>query len=125
MTEQQKHTAEPWVAVDSDAHDHVFDNDRKRICGIYGGVVHSEVGRANRDRIVACVNALAGIPDPAAFVAQAKAVREAAHKSLDQFAYMVKLADDDDRVAYLNTGAECRSRMEELSTALAATEVKL
>ena len=36
-----------------------------------------EDGRANLDRIVTCVNALAGIDDPAAFVERAKRMEEA------------------------------------------------
>ena len=42
------------------------------VCGTTG---HSETARENMLRIVACVNAMAGIPDPAAFVEEAKALR--------------------------------------------------
>lgn len=38
---------------------------------------HKAVDAANADRIVACVNALAGIPDPAAFVSRVAAMEEA------------------------------------------------
>lgn len=45
------------------------------VCGTTG---HSETARENILRIVACVNAMAGIDDPAAFVARAKRIEEAA-----------------------------------------------
>ena len=88
-----KHTAEPWfigsgshvcgalagmIRVESpeDFHSNGIDypdgstkSYTNVVCGTTG---HSDTARANILRIVSCVNALADIPDPAAFVARAK-----------------------------------------------------
>jgi hypothetical protein len=66
MTDQTNATApdwtpEPWYAHGAD----IRTNADERV-NIY------DHDPSNRERIVACVNALAGIPDPAAFVKQAK-----------------------------------------------------
>jgi hypothetical protein len=63
MTDQNVtgHTGEPWYAhgpdirTSADERVNIYDHDP-----------------SNRERIVACINALAGVPDPAAFVKQAK-----------------------------------------------------
>jgi hypothetical protein len=69
------HTKEPWK----------YDADEDHMIGSDGVGVRSGAGlrdpdecAANGARMVACVNALAGIPDPAAFVARAKAIEAAA-----------------------------------------------
>ena len=54
---------EPWVTSDED--DIVSCN------GDGGALCYAEGN--TRDRIIACVNAMSGVPDPAAFVAEAKA----------------------------------------------------
>ena len=82
-----KHTPEPW---------HLFTNRHPETNGDQWGCIETErhpaggcgtsvpgvrchwtgeLGRANAARIVACVNALANVPDPATFV---KAARELA-----------------------------------------------
>lgn len=81
-----KHTAEPWIVLQ-------FNNSRgqpqpPRICkegvggfiaqtGFHGGIANN--GReANAARIAACVNACAGMEDPAAALAEARgALKEA------------------------------------------------
>jgi hypothetical protein len=61
QTNATAHTGEPWYAhgpdirTNADERVNIYDHDP-----------------SNRERIVACINALAGIPDPAAFVKQAK-----------------------------------------------------
>lgn len=72
-----KHTPEPWAASYNGLYmeiEHegfyfiaVFGNDHSPLTR------GSNIQKANADRIVACVNALAGIEDPEAFVQQAKA----------------------------------------------------
>lgn len=58
------------------------------VCGTTG---HSETARENMLRIVACVNAMAGIPDPEAFVERAKRIEEAAKKlAADHLALALK-----------------------------------
>ena len=73
-----KHTPEPWHydSCDDKAHPTVkageyFITDCCS-CAMPLGI-EEEPMIANAKRIVACVNALAGIEDPAAFVEQAKA----------------------------------------------------
>lgn len=94
-----KHTPEPWtigagshvcgmwsgmIRVESpeDFHSNGIDypdgstrSFTNVVCGTTG---HSETARENMLRIVACVNAMAGIPDPAAFVERAKRIEDAA-----------------------------------------------
>lgn len=76
MTEQ-KHTPEPWIVRYGF---NVFDKSGDRAIGSCGGYqsnggdgqrVHNE-NEANAARIVATVNAMAGVPNPAAFVAAAR-----------------------------------------------------
>lgn len=65
---------EPWI-MRSDPND-------RRICNRRDEIVRDE---SDRHRAIACVNALAGVPDPAEFVRQAKEMREAireAHEHL-------------------------------------------
>jgi hypothetical protein len=61
-----KHTPEPWQA-------HAFEvYDQRNLiiadCGYSEHEFTVEGCKANADRIVACVNAMSGIPDPAAFM---------------------------------------------------------
>ena len=73
MTDQ-KHTKEPWVHhagfVKRKKHsiDHLF--------GVVGSVTTLAEDHANSKRIVACVNALAGIDDPEAFMRDMKLWRK-------------------------------------------------
>lgn len=83
-----KHTPEPWYAIGplTDEESGVAGGTPAEI-----GVASDEPGdapivicecfnEADRDRAVACVNALAGIDDPAAFVKAAKACIEVCRK---------------------------------------------
>lgn len=75
------HTSKPWKFFPSIE----YDGDALVDCGGYviahcGLTPDDCVGFAQNiraSRIVACVNALAGIPDPAAFVAAARELRDA------------------------------------------------
>jgi len=100
------HTPEPWVTGRKDMqsyHGHTgtpfssiyreADDERMpltsdglggmarvplRIAYIEGKDIPREEEKANADRIVACVNAMKGMSDPAAFVARARAIEAAA-----------------------------------------------
>jgi len=74
-----EHTKEPWIFTE----DEFFglgvhtENYKKRIAQVsQSSMGISEEHRANGKRIVICVNALAGIEDPEAFVKAAKEFRE-------------------------------------------------
>ena len=59
------HTKEPWVVIGTEI---VCASDESHIAEVpHGG--SPEQDAADRARIVDCVNALASIPDPAAYVA--------------------------------------------------------
>jgi hypothetical protein len=71
-----KHTPEPWEINEDQSHDGIFNvcsANGEYICTVWG--IHDN-GRSNADRIVACVNACAGMDDPQAEIARLKA-REA------------------------------------------------
>jgi hypothetical protein len=72
---ETKHIPEPWSQSDT----WVFAADREFIAVAFGHKQFTN-GRANAnanaERIVACVNALAGIDDPEAFVKEAKAAMQ-------------------------------------------------
>ena len=55
---------------------HFYGDDSRSIEGVTVQCPNLEEGHANRFRTVACVNALAGIPDPAAFVSRVRAMEE-------------------------------------------------
>lgn len=76
------HTPEPWVIAEGITHIWIRDND--------GGdtvfALHREDDRdaeANARRIVACVNACAGIDDPAQYIAVARGLADDAEVILD------------------------------------------
>lgn len=75
------HTKEPWKVFRSTDGLHVLgigDKDAGGITDADGGLWRSGKERAaNADRIVACVNALATIPDPEAYMKAARGMREA------------------------------------------------
>jgi len=70
MTTEPKHTPEPWYAEEQEARAHIFAKHIGMDCHVakcFGpnpADVHEvfEIARANAARIVACVNACAGIP---------------------------------------------------------------
>ena len=64
------HTPEPWFTANKGS---TIGADRQ---GLTFFCVGDNFGYENADRIVACVNALAGIPDPAAEMARLRAVEE-------------------------------------------------
>jgi len=67
---KQNWTAEPWIWEESAAGQNVRRVDiftaERPMPGIAGHYINSDEDRANMARIVACVNACAGIADPAA-----------------------------------------------------------
>lgn len=67
------HTPEPWE-LDTHPRDVISASGKfiARAQGRFG----DDAADANARRIVACVNALAGIPDPAAFVKAARALAD-------------------------------------------------
>jgi hypothetical protein len=72
-----KYTPEPWEWSKSEFNGPVIDRLLQDECGIYpplgeAGPVAIASGEANAARIVACVNAMAGIDDPEQWVAMAK-----------------------------------------------------
>ena len=76
-----KHTPEPWIWIGTDEDKTLTSPTANYViiagtCSNDDGTVGLYINQANADRIVACVNALAGIDDPAAFVEAAKAVVE-------------------------------------------------
>lgn len=88
-----KHTPEPWILVQSksgrapwwtvrasDSKNRVIASARGDTGGVFAMTncqFSPQTLEANATRIVACVNALAGIDDPAAFVARLAALEEA------------------------------------------------
>lgn len=75
MASEQKQTAEPWESHGQNTVFGIVIESQGRLIGSFETV-------EDRDRAVACVNALAGIPDPAAFVRRAKAIEEAASNAV-------------------------------------------
>lgn len=78
MSEQkqkQKHTPEPWrINKHSETSVEIADGRTTATCGGYSNNTNPNVhleNAANAARIVSCINALAGIENPAAFVARA------------------------------------------------------
>lgn len=72
MGDTQKHTQEPWMLVgEKTPHIASFVQNRGDICDLYHkrddqrGLYIKENAEANGERIVACVNALEGIKNPA------------------------------------------------------------
>ena len=69
-----KHTPEPW-AVETELNHHIVSSDGKYIV-FFGWEQFPENYEANRARIIACVNALAGL-NPEAVPNVVEALREA------------------------------------------------
>lgn len=78
-----EHTPEPWIAGDN------------AIAGADGATVAYIGSVADGDRIVACVNALAGVDDPAVALAE---IRAALVDARDRLAGMTGVADPLPRV---------------------------
>lgn len=104
-----KHTPEPWVydedraAVRFDGRGNPVEGDR------IGCIICEPQKRSDGRRIVACVNALAGVADPAAFV---KAARE-----------LAAAVDDDDVVVIDHEGDEIS--ISNLTAAFAAADARV
>ena len=85
---ETKHTPEPWVLADM----YIVESDTTKGTAVVANTraptttPYSEC-RANAARIVACVNACAGIEDPAVELARLRRVEEAAHVALDYLAW--------------------------------------
>jgi hypothetical protein len=69
------HTPEPWVAEHYGEHGFVIvpDNMPREECPVIVQRSHWKNAHADGDRIVACVNALAGVEDPAAEIERLRA----------------------------------------------------
>ena len=85
-----EHTKEPWAFVPW----HIEEGP-SAVRAPEGWLICTTSSDANARRIVACVNALAGIPDPAAFVQAARGMREALESLLkecweDQHSHMTR-----------------------------------
>lgn len=81
-----KHTPEPWRQGGSESDAVSKFAHASQVVGELSGSSYilasfnfnfSELAIANAGRAVACVNAMAGIPDPAAFVERAKRMEDA------------------------------------------------
>lgn len=74
-----KHTPEPWEARRDPCHFHtlssIYGHTHNRSVAEIGGETFDEQAD-NTARIVACVNALAGVDDPAAFMAKVREIVE-------------------------------------------------
>ena len=94
------HTKEPWEAIDcgNDAEWDVVKPDAQAIDGHWfvatcHDCADGAPASANARRIVSCVNALAGKPDPAAYVAAMDAAVDALQALFDNYK---ELADSGD-----------------------------
>lgn len=74
-----KHAQEPW-SMDPEGAEAtgIESGNGSHICDVYG----DDAGEATARRIVACVNAMQGVADPAAFRAAVAALIEAANAAL-------------------------------------------
>lgn len=104
------HTAEPWEAnklnwrnepepfdvyisgniieYEGEDGDDTYGNSATGICIVKGNATSGAIADDNAARIVACVNALAGIADPAAFMAAVRELRDENDKYFgDDFLY--------------------------------------
>lgn len=82
VTEKAKHTPEPWNHLASDWRAFISTPDfTVADCG------GSETAKANADRIVAYVNASAGMRDPAQEIAKLREDRKALLDSLNRIAF--------------------------------------
>jgi hypothetical protein len=69
------HTPEPW-GFDKNDEDNLFVFSKAKICNLYNTIgTEYDEAEANAARIVACVNACAGMEDPAAEIERLKAQR--------------------------------------------------
>lgn len=91
--ETKKHTTEPWSVGGNDAMPHTHhsqlvglfdDGDGSPTPFVMASFNHNfaELSVANACRAVSCVNALAGIPDPAKYTQSVERLVEAAKKAL-------------------------------------------
>jgi hypothetical protein len=107
-----KHTPEPW-RIDgplTDAgHVLIVDPHGDALARLDAETVHLET--VNAARIVACVNAFAGIDDPAAFVAAhrelveaARGIIQAINRAVEPLDFEVQIADRRLRAALAKVG---------------------
>ena len=65
MSDEIKHSPEPWVIDDRDGRPYAINAGREKVI-VWGGIAcRATTGIDNARRIVACVNACAGIPTEA------------------------------------------------------------
>ena len=120
-----EHTKEPWEVQPSHEDSALFiigSNLGGLVGAAHGWPSEIESGNhsrieANARRIVACVNALAGIPDPAAFVQAARGMREAAEAARNRIWGLEATAIADGKT---ELAQKLEGWANELSTALAA-----
>jgi len=108
------HTPEPWNISD-DSELYIEDYNGNDI----GDVFLSDHPKADAERIVACVNALAGVPDPAAFVKSHAELLESARKVLRrEYAFV----NDSDEAAPPEQTAFCHLLETAIESAQGATK---
>jgi hypothetical protein len=98
------HTKETWVTVECGSYLAIYPEAPGRHAQIARTAQHnSPTGlherEANAARIVSCVNALAGIPDPAAFVQAARGMAEALEATTKALSYAVPVFPNVERKA--------------------------
>jgi hypothetical protein len=89
-----KHTKEPWILD----YGRIRDDNCNTICGFLGNWTDPQ-WQADRQRIVECVNALAGVADPVNALA-------AAREALGKIAYIPSVPFSRDRVEHASRTIE-------------------
>lgn len=87
------HTPEPWQYDPDQSETLIEYTDERGLTGMVAQVegYSDEPYEANAQRIVACVNALAGIRDPEAFMAEWRAIKE---EELDDHDFIDRVIDN-------------------------------
>lgn len=99
-----KHTPEPWEAYDNSVYWEILSEGHSLV-SVFDNRYHpvpvtKESTAANAARIVACVNAMAGIEEPQAFRDSLQKLSEYADKASEMF------AEKDAKIKQLYTAAE-------------------
>ena len=74
-----KHSPEPWSIIENNARwNEIYSSDKNWIADTCASMCTGDIklGRANADRIVTCVNACAGMEDPAAAIEKMRQQRD-------------------------------------------------
>lgn len=95
-----KHTPEPWRENSQGDAEHIYCERHGAIATIPHGGLNRDEHKANAQRIVACVNAMAGIEEPQAFRDSLKKLVSYADKASEMF------TEKDAKIKQLYTAAE-------------------